>query len=253
MGGGALDGIARRGATRARMATSVNAIDEELAALERALATLSSDEEADGGAASASKSRERRKKSKKSKKEKRARRRSSSSEAPDVLVGGEDLPRIEPLPRELLPEGNDYKGKGTSFLGKRGSGQPTASAAASGGTTTAGAPRNELERRLAMRNDRPRCEVCQMDFTSDAQFEEHKRGKKHLAKARAVSGGGGGGGRGAGDAGGGRRYVKPPAGPHCDMCRKIFTSEAQKAEHYGGKWHKARERGELPPSNRPFS
>lgn len=243
-----MDGIARRGATRARMATSVNAIDEELAALERALATLSSDEEADGGAVSGSESRERRKKSKKSTKstkEKRARRRSSSSEAPDVLVGGEDLPRIKPLPRELLPEGNDYKGKGTSFLGKRGSGQPTASAAASGGTTTAGAPRNELERRLAMRNDRPRCEVCEMDFTSDAQFEEHKRGKKHLAKARAASGGRG--------AGGGRRYVKPPAGPHCELCRKIFTSEAQKAEHYGGKWHKARERGEMPPSNRPFS
>jgi len=234
------------------MARSVNAIDEELAALERALATLSSDEEDEGGVASTSDSREERKQRKKRKKEKRARGRTSSDEeaeaAPDVLVGGEDLPRIQPLPRELLPEGNDYKGKGTSFLGKRGAGQPTASAA-SGGTTTAGAPRNELERRLAMRNDRPRCEVCQMDFTSGAQFEEHKRGKKHLAKARAANGGGGGG-RGAG---GGRRYVKPPPGPHCELCRKIFTSEVQKVEHYGGKWHKARERGEMPPSNRPYS
>ena len=115
------------------MARSVNAIDEELAALERALATLSSDEEDEGGVASTSDSREERKQRKKRKKEKRARGRTSSDEeaeaAPDVLVGGEDLPRIQPLPRELLPEGNDYKGKGTSFLGKRGAGQPTASAA----------------------------------------------------------------------------------------------------------------------------
>ena len=111
------------------MARSVNAIDEELAALERALATLSSDEEDEGGVASTSDSREERKQRKKRKKEKRARGRTSSDEeaeaAPDVLVGGEDLPRIQPLPRELLPEGNDYKGKGTSFLGKRGAGQPT--------------------------------------------------------------------------------------------------------------------------------
>ena len=43
------------------MARSVNAIDEELAALERALATLSSDEEDEGGVASTSDSREERK------------------------------------------------------------------------------------------------------------------------------------------------------------------------------------------------
>ena len=51
------------------MARSVNAIDEELAALERVLATLSSDEEDEGGVASMSDSREERKQRKKRKKE----------------------------------------------------------------------------------------------------------------------------------------------------------------------------------------
>ena len=63
------------------MARSVNAIDEELAALERALATLSSDEEDEGGVASTSDSREERKQRKKRKKEKRARGRTSSCPA----------------------------------------------------------------------------------------------------------------------------------------------------------------------------
>ena len=49
--------------------------------------------------------------------------------------------------------------------------------------------------------------------------------------------------------------VKPPASAveHCALCRKTFTSMAQKKEHEGGKWHKQRLSGELNPSNKPYN
>ena len=172
-----------------------------------------------------------------------------------IIVGGEDLERITPLPRNLLPEGNEYRGKGASFLGKRGTGAPRANANANAPSTSsapapgsnaslAAAPESELARRLAARAARPRCDACNMDFTSDAQFVEHCRGKKH---AKAV--------RGPVDETAPRapRAVKPPPGPHCALCRKIFTSDAQRVEHEGGKWHRQRVDGTLPPSNKPYA
>ena len=51
----------------------------------------------------------------------------------------------------------------------------------------------------------------------------------------------------------GREKEKPPDGPHCALCRKTFTSEAQRVEHAAGKWHKARVAGTLAPSTRPYT
>jgi len=238
----------------------LNALDAELEQLEARLKALDSDSDSDASTSaseSASTKRKRRKKEKKaSKKEKKAKKRREREETvvseDGIIRGGDDLPRIEPLPMALLPEGNDYKGKGgrEAFLGGARAGRGGVSGTSSEAKAvveTKAAPRNELERRLAARADRPRCEACGMDFTSDAQYAEHCRGKKHLSKVRAAVGGDGASG------GGGRRYVKPPPGPHCDLCRKMFTSEAQKKEHFDGKWHKMRVRGELPPSNKPYS
>ena len=238
---------------------ALNAIDAELEALGKRLAELPSESESESASSSSSsKEKKRKKKQKKEKKDakkrRRKRREASSDDDVEVIVGGDDLPRIEPLPAALLPEGNDYKGKGArgSFLGKssvgaRGAPIPAGSRADGEGKDAPGTFKNELERRLAKRADRPRCEVCQMDFTSDAQYAEHARGKKHLSNVRSAAGGGGASGVG------GRRYVKPPPGPHCELCRKVFTSEAQRAEHVQGKWHRQRVSGELPRSNKPYS
>ncbi len=239
----------------ARAMSPLNDIDAELAALEARLAEMPSDDDDDDdddGSDEERRRREKKKSKKESKKEKKKRRRQrESDDDADVLVGGDDLPRIEPLPASLLPEGNDYKGKGArgSFLGKaaKTAGAPPVAVTVAGGANT------ELARRLAARADRPRCEACGMDFTSDAQYEEHCRGKKHLKIVRAATFSARGPQGGSGAGAGGRRHVKPPPGPHCELCRKMFTSDAQRLEHLSGKWHKKRESGELPPSNKPYS
>ena len=104
---------------------ALNAIDAELEALEKRLAELPSESESESASSSSSsKEKKRKKKQKKEKKDakkrRRKRREASSDDDVEVIVGGDDLPRIEPLPAALLPEGNDYKGKGArgSFLGK---------------------------------------------------------------------------------------------------------------------------------------
>ena len=107
---------------------ALNAIDAELEALEKRLAELPSESASASESASSSSSSKEKKRKKKHKKEdkkdakkrRRKRREASSDDDVDVIVGGDDLPRIEPLPAALLPEGNDYKGKGArgSFLGK---------------------------------------------------------------------------------------------------------------------------------------
>ena len=248
---------------------ALNAIDADLAALEAKLRALEEDEnsysdasEASSSASDDSRARKRAKKEAKSakkdkkrakKKHKKSTRDAGGDDEPMIIVGGEDLERIAPLPKSLLPEGNDYRGKGASFLGKRGTGASGASASAkanatssapeSGSNPPSALPETELARRLAARAARPRCDACDMDFTSDAQYVEHCRGKKH---AKAI--------RGPVDAAPrAPRAVKPPPGPHCALCRKIFTSDAQRVEHEGGKWHRQRVAGTLPPSNKPYA
>ena len=83
----------------------------------------------------------------------------------------------------------------------------------------------------------PKCEVCAKEFTSQAQLEEHNRGKAHLKATRAggakLVGGRGSAPRGAGCRPGARRRRRtrgsaatrawPAAAPrvqHCALCRK---------------------------------
>tara|TARA_B100000405_G_scaffold298323_1_gene255183 strand:- start:298 stop:1143 length:846 start_codon:yes stop_codon:yes gene_type:complete len=277
----------------------LNDIDAQLAELKARLGGLdsdASDDESDGGAREESrdndpkrksKKEKKSKKSKKERKEKKAKRaRSSSSES--ASDGGEDsdseLAPIAPLPASCLPEHNAYAAKSVGKRRKQSkAGSPaTATAAAAGargdGTVDAAdasragasdaspsaqrpAILNLLEKRREKRAEH-RCDVCDKDFTSQAQLEEHRRGKAH---ARAASHGGGAG-RGRGGAGrerGGARGggpvrpapgPRPPPGvPHCALCRKAFTSTTQLEEHLGGKWHKMRASGELPPSRKPYN
>lgn len=274
----------------------LNDIDAQLAELKARLGGLdsdASDDESDGGAREESRDNDpkrkskKEKKSKKERKEKKAKRaRSSSSES--ASDGGEDsdseLAPIAPLPASCLPEHNAYAAKSVGKRRKQSkAGSPaTATAAAAGargdGTVDAAdasragasdaspsaqrpAILNLLEKRREKRAEH-RCDVCDKDFTSQAQLEEHRRGKAH---ARAASHGGGAG-RGRGGAGrerGGARGggpvrpapgPRPPPGvPHCALCRKAFTSTTQLEEHLGGKWHKMRASGELPPSRKPYN
>ena len=150
---------------------------------------------------------------------------------------GSSLGRIAPLPPEAYPEHYGYgskKGNEGAFKGKRVSGPRNSNVVIPG---------------LAEREkNRPKCETCNLSFTSQAQFEEHLKGKSHRKKAFGSSSGGGG-------AGDGHRFreVKAPDGPHCKLCRKMFTSLLQKKEHEGGKWHMMRVEGKLPPSNKPYA
>ena len=270
----------------------LNDIDAQLAELKARLGGLdsdASDDESDGGAREESrdndpkrksKKEKKSKKSKKERKEKKAKRaRSSSSES--ASDGGEDsdseLAPIAPLPASCLPEHNAYAAKSVGKRRKQSkAGSPaTATAAAAGvrgdGTVDAAdasragasdaspsaqrpAILNLLEKRREKRAEH-RCDVCDKDFTSQAQLEEHRRGKAH---ARAASHGGGAGrGRGGARGGGPVRPApgpRPPPGvPHCALCRKAFTSTTQLEEHLGGKWHKMRASGELPPSRKPYN
>ena len=274
----------------------LNDIDAQLAELKARLGGLdsdASDDESDGGAREESRDNDPKRKSKKEKKSKKERKekkakRARSSSLESASDGGEDsdseLAPIAPLPASCLPEHNAYAAKSVGKRRKQSkAGSPaTATAAAAGargdGTVDAAdasragasdaspsaqrpAILNLLEKRREKRAEH-RCDVCDKDFTSQAQLEEHRRGKAH---ARAASHGGGAG-RGRGGAGrerGGARGggpvrpapgPRPPPGvPHCALCRKAFTSTTQLEEHLGGKWHKMRASGELPPSRKPYN
>ena len=123
---------------------------------------------------------------------------------------------------------------------------------------------------LAKRKALPRCDVCAKDFTSQAQLDEHRKGKAHWRAARDANAAKNGHVvppfvRNSSTDGTSRRASvhaasahargreKPPDGPHCALCRKTFTSQAQRAEHDGGKWHKMRVAGTLAPSTRPYT
>ena len=173
------------------------------------------------------------------KNEKESENDSSDSES----SSSSSLGRIAPLPPEAYPEHYGYgskKGNEFAFKGKR--------------EGKAVAPRsNALIPGLAEREkNRPKCELCALSFTSRAQLEEHLQGKGHRKKAGGVNGGGVARSQGQRQQQHVRREVKPPDGPHCKLCKKIFTSLAQKEEHEGGKWHKMRVDGKLAPSNKPY-
>lgn len=274
---------------------SLNDIDAQLAELKARLGGLdseASDDESGGGAREESrdndpkrksKKEKKSKKSKKERKEKKAKRaRSSSSES--ASDGGEDsdseLAPIAPLPASCLPEHNAYAAKSVGKRRKqskagspatataaaawaRGDGTVDAADASRAGASDASPSARRpailelLEKRREKRAEH-RCDVCDKDFTSHAQLEEHRRGKAHRSRATSHGGGAGRGGRGGGRGGGGpvrpAPGPRPPPGvPHCALCRKAFTSTAQLEEHRGGKWHKARASGELPPSRKPYN
>ncbi|CAL6314699.1 unnamed protein product [Bathycoccus prasinos] len=177
------------------------------------------------------------------KNEKESENDSSNSESSSSSSSSSSLGRIAPLPPEAYPEHYGYgskRGNEFAFKGKR--------------EGKALAPRsNVLIPGLAEREkNRPKCELCELSFTSRAQLEEHLQGKGHRKKAAFGGGGGARSHPGQRQQQHIRREVKPPDGPHCKLCKKIFTSLAQKEEHEGGKWHKMRVDGKLAPSNKPY-
>ena len=276
----------------------LNDLDAQIAALEAQLGGIDSDSDVDGDgsesaeargsgggggrdASSSKEAKKERKEKKRGKKSEKEKKRSRSREEEDGSSSSSELEAIAPLPSHLLPEHNDYAGKHvgkrrkklkTGFLASREA--ATGAAASAGAADGDSAPATDpppILALLARRKDLPKCEVCAKEFTSQAQLEEHNRGKAHLKATRAaayaklVGGRGGavpgrggavpGRGRGAGRAGPPRPAPgppPPPGVPHCALCRKTFTGDAQLAEHNRGKWHLMRLSGELAPSRKPY-
>ena len=246
------------------------------------------------------------KKAKKAKKEKKAKKAKKAKKEnkrhrhePDDASDSESLERIPALPARMLPEHAGYAGKGvgkrrkTKTPGFVASATAAAATAATGGAGKlpgdANARANDpfasqntpsvrvgvtqpppLMAILAKRKALPRCDVCAKDFTSQAQLDEHRKGKAHWRAARDANAAKNGHVvppfvRNSSTDGTSRRASvhaasahargreKPPDGPHCALCRKTFTSQAQRAEHDGGKWHKMRVAGTLAPSTRPYT
>ena len=279
-------------------AKGLNDIEAQIAALEAKLGGIESDAEEDetssrsGGSGSGRgggiESAGGEKKAKKAKKRHR--------HEPDDASDSESLERIPALPARMLPEHAGYAGKG---VGKRRKTKtPGFVASATAATGGAGKLPGDANARaidpfasqntpsvcvgvtqppplmaiLAKRKALPRCDVCAKDFTSQAQLDEHRKGKAHWRAARDANAAKNGHTKGppfvrnSSTDGTSRRASvhaasahtrgereKPPDGPHCALCRKTFTSQAQRAEHDGGKWHKMRVAGTLAPSTRPYT
>ena len=276
----------------------LNDLDSRIAALEAQLGGIDSDSDVDGDgsqsaeargsgggggrdASSSKEAKKERKEKKRGKKSKKEKKRLRSREEEDGSSSSSELEAIAPLPEHLLPEHNDYAGKNvgkrrkklkTGFLASREAATgASASAGADDGASAPAADPPPILALLARRKNLPKCEVCAKEFTSQAQLEEHNRGKAHLKATRAAAyaklvggrgsaapgrgsvapGRGGGGGR-AGPPRPAPGPPPPPGVPHCALCRKTFTSDAQLAEHNRGKWHLMRLSGKLAPSRKPY-
>ena len=287
-------------------AKGLNDIEAQIAALEAKLGGIESDAEEDEASSRSGDSRSGRgdglesaggekkaKKAKKEKKEKKAKKAKKEKKRHrrevDDASDSESLERVPALPAHMLPEHAGYAGKG---VGKRRKTKPSGCVASGAATATgeAGGAGDSVIRAmdpfgkqntpsavgavqpppllaiLAKRKALPRCDVCAKDFTSQAQLDEHRKGRAHwraardaraAAHGRAVparrSSDDGRGSHASAAASRGVRRDKAPDGPHCALCRKTFTSEAQRAEHESGKWHKMRVAGTLAPSAKPYA
>ena len=198
-----------------RVEMSLNDIDAQLAALEAQLGVSDSDgsDSESGGDAGAKTSRKKSKKEKKTKRSKRSKKekkekkekraRSSSSDDAD---SDSELAPIVPLPASCLPEHNAYAAKGvgkrrkklkTGFLataaaaaadarGDDGNAGTSAGAAGTSkpatedGTPNTGTSKPAILTLLEKRREQRaefRCDVCDKEFTSRMQLEEHGKGK----------------------------------------------------------------------------
>ena len=191
----------------------LNDLDSRIAALEAQLGGIDSDSDVDGDgsqsaeargsgggggrdASSSKEAKKERKEKKRGKKSKKEKKRLRSREEEDGSSSSSELEAIAPLPEHLLPEHNDYAGKNvgkrrkklkTGFLASReaATGAPAPAGADDGASAPAADPPPILAL-LARRKNLPKCEVCAKEFTSQAQLEEHNRGKAHLKATRAA-------------------------------------------------------------------
>jgi hypothetical protein len=211
---------ARLHGARATMSpgNGLNDIEAQIAALEAQLGGIDSDTEGGSDTGSGSpgdadsgrrrrrttvvdKSSKKEKKAKKEKKRTKEKKRARDTESHDS--DSESLEPIAALPAHLLPEHAGYSGKtgkrrktkthNVGFVAKATAAMAGAGKEApddSGVTIDPFAKQVGVTQPppimaiLARRKNLPRCDVCQKNYTSQAQLEEHKKGKQHWRAAR---------------------------------------------------------------------
>ena len=275
----------------------LNDLDAQIAALEAQLGGIDSDSDVDGDGSesaeargsgggggrdgSSKKAKKERKEKKRGKKSEKEKKRSRSrEEEEDGSSSSSELEAIAPLPSHLLPEHNDYAGKHvgkrrkklkTGFLASREA--ATGAAASAGAADGDSAPATDpppILALLARRKDLPKCEVCAKEFTSQAQLEEHNRGKAHLKATRprrtpnssAVAGvpsrAAGVPSRAAAEAPDARvrrdprRARRRPRVPHCALCRKPSPATRNSPNTTEASGTSCASAGNSPRSRKPY-